>query len=327
MPSLDEFGLIARLFAPLAASHPGALGLTDDAALIDAGPSEQWAITMDALVAGVHFLGEDPPELIARKLVRVNLSDLAAMGAKPFAILLATCFPAGVAEDWVERFATGLKIDCEEFAIALIGGDTVATPGPLTLAVTALGRVPAGSALLRSNARSGDYIWVSGTIGDGAFGLDVAEGRLHHLEEAAKTWLLDRYRIPHPRLSLGWVLRGVATAAMDVSDGLVGDLGHICCASAVGAVVDATKIPLSPAAEAAIATGASIARVLSGGDDYELLFTAPVSVSGKLAELSASLGLRLTPIGQIIEGSGVTVIGADGRPLDLAKSGYKHFGG
>lgn len=328
MPPLDEFSLIARHFAPLAAAHPGALGLTDDAALFDGPSGEQWAVTADALVAGVHFLPDDPPDLIARKLVRVNLSDLAAMGATSFAILLAACFPTGTEEGWLDRFASGLKADCAEFGIALIGGDTVATPGPLTLAVTALGRVAAGSALLRSNARSGDEIWVSGAIGDGAFGLAVAKGEAAGLPGEAAAYLLDRYRRPQPRVQLGPALVGLAHAAMDVSDGLVGDCGHICRASGVGAVIELDRVPLSAAVLAAIAGGiGDIGRAVTGGDDYELLFTLPPSAVPAMPGLARRLDLRLTRIGRIIEGSGVTVVDASAQPVTLSGGGYRHFGG
>lgn len=328
MPGLDEFSLIARLFAPLAARHPGALGLTDDAALIDGPGDRQWAVTSDAMVAGVHFLPDDPPDLIARKLIRVNLSDLAAMGATPFAVLMASCFPGDVTGEWLERFAAGLKADCEEFSIALIGGDTVATPGPLTLALTAIGDIPGNSALLRSNARSGDDIWVSGTIGDSAFGLMAGRGEARSLEPAARQWLLERYRLPRPRTALGPALIGLAHAAMDISDGLVGDLGHICETSGVGAVIEADKVPLSDAVWMAIAAGlGGIDKVLTGGDDYELLFSAAVEQAPAIEALGQALGLRLTPIGRIIEGTGVRVVGSDGRAFSLSGGGYRHFGG
>ncbi len=328
MPGLDEFSLIARLFAPLAARHPGALGLTDDAALIAGPQGRQWAVTADAMVEGVHFLADDPPELIARKLVRVNLSDLAAMGATPFAVLLASCFPTAVTEDWLDRFASGLKTDCEEFSIALIGGDTVATPGPLTLALTAIGELAADSALLRSNARSGDDIWVSGSIGDAAFGLLVGQGKALGLEAASRHGLLDRYRLPRPRTSLGPRLIGLVHAAMDISDGLIGDLGHICRTSGVGARIEAAKVPLSSAVQAAMAAGlGGIDKVLTGGDDYELLFTAAVRQAPAILALARELDLPLTPIGRIITGEGVEVIGSDGHTLSVAGSGYRHFGG
>jgi thiamine-monophosphate kinase len=327
MPAVDEFNLIARLFAPLAARHPGALGLTDDAALLECPPGRQMVLTADAMVAGVHFFPNDPPEMIARKLLRVNLSDLAAMGATPQAVLLTACFPQGVTHEWLDRFAGGLKTDLDEFSIALIGGDTVATPGPLTLSVTALGDVATGSALRRSSARSGDQIWVSGTIGDAAFGLFVAKGNAERLDRDSAAVLLDRYRLPRPRISLGQALVGVAHAAMDISDGLVGDLGHICKASGVGAIIEAAAVPLSAAGQAAVDAeiGYGLGTALSGGDDYELLFTAPPEAAQIIGDLQFSLGLRLTPIGRVVEHQGVIVQGADGRVLDLPKGGYRHF--
>lgn len=328
MSGLDEFSLIERLFVPLSLSHPGALRLSDDAALIDGPVGTEWAITTDALVAGVHFLPDDPPDLIARKLLRVNLSDLAAMGATPFAVLLATCFPGDVDAGWLDAFAGGLRQDCSAFGVAVIGGDTVTTPGPLTLSVTAIGSVPKGGALLRSTARPGDEIWVSGTIGDAAFGLLVAKGRASGLSAAAADGLLGRYRLPTPRCALGPALRGLARAAMDVSDGLIGDLGHICETSHVGAVVEASDVPLSAAAEEAMAFGlGGIDLALTGGDDYELLFTAPAVAAGQLAEVGRRLDLRLTKIGRIIEDRGVTAVDAAGRSLPLGGGGYRHFGG
>lgn len=327
MAAPDEFGLIARLFAPLAANHDGALGLTDDCALFDGPDGAQWAVTADAMVAGVHFLPDDPPDLIARKLLRVNLSDLAAKGAVPRFVLMTVCFPREVTVDWLERFAAGLKADCQAFAVALIGGDTVSTPGPLTLSLTALGEVPEGKAILRSNARSGQIVWVSGTIGDGAFGLLAAQGKEEGLSAALRADLLDRYRLPRPRTRLGPALRGLAAAGMDISDGLVADLGHICDCSGVGAVIGSESLPLSEAARAAIAAGwgQGMATALTGGDDYELLFTSDEQAKDEIAAIGLRQGLLLTPIGRIIDGSGVQVVGADGVPLALGRGGYNHF--
>jgi thiamine-monophosphate kinase len=322
----DEFRLIAELFAPLAAGFPGALGLTDDAAFIPAEPGFDTVATMDAMVAGVHFLPDDPPDLVARKLVRVNLSDLAAKGAVPVAAMLAAAFPFGVDNDWLRRFATGLGDDLRRFSVALIGGDTVATPGPLTLSLTALGRVAAGQGLLRRGARPGDDIWVSGTIGDGALGLAAAKGELAGATGEHVAFLADRYRLPRPRVELGPRLVGLATAAMDVSDGLVQDLGHICRLSGLSAEVEAAKVPLSPAAGAVLLADQSLlASVLAGGDDYELLFTAPPSAFGDVAALAALA--PLTRIGRMGQGpGGVTVFGADGRKLALGRGGWRHFG-
>jgi thiamine-monophosphate kinase len=320
---LDEFALIAELFAPLSAGFPGALGLTDDAAMIPAEADTDTVVTVDAMVAGVHFLPDDPPGSIARKLVRVNLSDLAAKGAGPFAVLLAAAFPRGTDAEWLRAFAAGLAEDVRHFGIALIGGDTVSTPGPLTLSLTAMGRVGQGRALLRSGAAAGDRIWVSGTLGDAALGLKVLQGEL-----AADPWLVERYRLPQPRVGLGPRLIGLASAAMDVSDGLVQDLGHLCRASGVGAAIDAALLPLSPSAAGALTADQSLlASVLSGGDDYELLFTAPDEASAQIEAAAAAAGVAVTAIGSVATGQGVSVRGGDGRPLTLARGGWRHFTG
>src|SRR6516225_4998121 len=221
-PPPGEFELIARYFRPLAAGRAGALGLADDAALVDVPAGERLVVTADALVGGIHFLPDDPPDRIAHKMLRSNLSDLAAMGAKPLAYFMTCCFPRPLEESWLARFAAGLAEDQREFGIALMGGDTTATPGPLTLSVTAFGTVEAGRALRRSTARAGDLVAVSGTIGDGALGLAVLKGRIPAAEGTEH--LVSRYRLPEPRLALGRSLSGLATSAMDISDGLAGDL-------------------------------------------------------------------------------------------------------
>jgi thiamine-monophosphate kinase len=295
--------------------------------LLDCPAGRRLVLTTDALVAGVHFLPDDPSDLIARKLVRVNLSDLAAMGAEPMVLLLAACFPADADLPWIEGFAAGLAADCKSAHVGLIGGDTVATPGPATFAMTAVGSVETGRELRRSNAQIGDRIYVSGTIGDGAFGLLVARGLAASLSEEDRAFLLDRYRLPVPRIALGRALIGVASAAMDISDGLVGDLEHICVASGVGAVLEAARVPLSASARAAIAAGLGhgLGTALTGGDDYELLFTAPADADTRLALIGSSLGLNLTAIGTIIAGIGVRVLGPDGSVFALPARGYRHF--
>lgn len=321
-----EFELIARYFAPLAAGFPGALGLMDDAALIDPAPGTRLVATADALVSGVHFLPEDPPDLVARKLLRVNLSDLAAMGAEPVAYLLTAVLDDGVDADWLEAFAAGLAADQAEFGIALAGGDVVRTPGPLVLTVTALGQVETGRELRRGGARTGDVVLVSGTIGDGSLGLALLRGEIAAPDEAVAAHLIERYRLPQPRLALGRRLAGRATAAIDVSDGLVADLGHICEASGLGAEIEAARIPLSAAARAVVeARPALMVGVLTGGDDYELLVAAPPAAAAELAPLAAELGLALTPIGHVIAGEGVRVLAADGAEIRLARAGYRHI--
>ncbi|NFV79916.1 thiamine-phosphate kinase [Magnetospirillum aberrantis] len=324
--SVDEFQIIADLFAPLSRGYPGALNLTDDVALLAADPDHETAATMDAMVAGVHFLPDDPPDLVARKLMRVNLSDLAAKGARPFAVMLAAAFPRGTDLDWMQRFAAGLAADVAEFGVSLIGGDTVSTPGPLTLALTALGKVAKGRAILRSGAQAGDVVWVSGSIGDGALGLRAARDGWPGLAAGHVSFLAGRYRLPSPRLSLGAGLVGLAHAGMDVSDGLVQDLGHICRASGLGARIEAAKVPLSAATAAALATDQTLlASVLAGGDDYELLFTAPAHATEAVLNLGRRVGVAVTAIGSMAEGEGVRVVDANGGTLSLPHGGWRHF--
>jgi len=326
-----EFELIARLFAPLAAGWPGACGLTDDVAYLPlegdlVAPGEELVLKTDAIVAGVHFLVEDPPDLVARKLLRVNLSDLAAKGARPLVYLLAIMLPASIDFGWLARFTEGLRADQQAFGLHLAGGDTDATPGPLTLAATLLGAVPAGRRMLREGARAGDGVFVSGTIGDGALGLKAIRGELAGLAPAQLAALAHRYRLPEPRLALGARLRGLAHATMDISDGLVGDLEHICEASRVGAIVEAVRVPLSEAARAALARNpALIESVLGGGDDYELLFAAPISAEGALGALGREIGVPIARVGRIVAGERVQALDQEGRPLALAQRSYRHF--
>jgi thiamine-monophosphate kinase len=323
MPAeLGEFGRIRHLLAPLATA-PGALGLTDDAALIDLPPGERLVVTADALVEGVHFLAGDPPDLVARKLLRCNLSDLAAMAAIPVAYVMTMALPPRCDDDWVARFAQGLAIDQAEFGIHLLGGDSVSTPGPITLSVTAFGRAPAGGEVRRSGARPGDIVYVSGTIGDGALGLLAATGRLVGLDPAERDYLADRYRLPRPRTTLGPALSGLATAMMDISDGLIGDLDHLAAASGVAAVIEAALVPLSPAAASVIADDVGrIEAVLTGGDDYELLFTAAPDTD--LAGPAARSGVPVTAIGRVTAGAGVEILDRDGAPLPLSRRGSRH---
>jgi thiamine-monophosphate kinase len=319
--ALGEFAFIAERLRPLAAGTKGALGLQDDAALLAPPTGAELVLTKDAMVAGVHFLPEDPPGDVARKLLRVNLSDLAAMGAAPLGYLLALVRSRETSEAWLADFCQGLAEDQAEFAIGLLGGDTVATPGPLTLSLTAIGQVPKGQALLRSGARPGDDVWVSGTLGDAALGLKVLQGELE-VSAAARAHLSGRYRLPQPRLALGQALRGIAHAAIDVSDGLLADLGHILETSDVGAEVQAEALPLSAAARDL--PGAREAA-LSGGDDYELLFTAPPKRRAEIEALSRQLALPLTRIGEIHAGAGLRVLDETGREIRVSNTGWQHF--
>jgi thiamine-monophosphate kinase len=315
-----EFEFIARRLRPLATAD-AALGLTDDAAVLDPTPGRQLVLAKDAMVAGVHFLPEDPAGQIAQKLLRVNLSDLAAMGAAPRGYLLALARSKAISDDWLAKFCAGLAADNAEFGVSLLGGDTVSTPGPLTLSLTAIGEAPKGAALLRGGAQAGDDVWVSGALGDAALGLKALRGELEVTEDAA-AYLIERYRLPRPRLALGEALRGIASAAIDVSDGLVADLGHILEVSGVGAELRADALPLSPAAHDL--PGARDAA-LSGGDDYELLFTAPPTRRGQIDALSGRLELPLTRIGAIHAEPGLHVLDEAGRAVLVAKAGWQHF--
>ena len=319
--ALGEFAFIAERLRPLATGTRGALALRDDAALLDPPADAELVLTKDAMVAGVHFLPEDPPGDVARKLLRVNLSDLAAMGAAPLGYLLALVRPRETSDAWLADFCRGLADDQAEFGIGLLGGDTVATLGPLTLSLTAIGQLPKGKALLRSGARPGDDVWVSGTLGDAALGLKVLRGELDVPEEA-RAYLTQRYRLPEPRLALGQALRGVAHAAIDVSDGLVAALGHIPEPSGGGAELRAAARPLSAAASDL--PGAREAA-LAGGDDYELLFTAPPKRRAAIAALATQRDLPLTRIGEIHAGSGTRVLDESQREIRLSKGGWQHF--
>jgi thiamine-monophosphate kinase len=318
--SLGEFELIDRLLKPLARGAPGALGLADDAAVLAVPAGAELVVAKDAIVAGVHFLPDDPADLVAGKLLRVNLSDLAAMGARPLGYLTAIAKPATLAPAWLEGFAAGLAADQARFGLDLLGGDTVSTPGPLVLTLTILGLVEAGTALLRQGAAPGDLVLVSGTLGDAALGLAVLQGAA--AAPADRAHLAARYRTPEPRLALGQALRGLATACIDVSDGLCADLGHILTASGVGAVLRAERLPLSPAARRM--PGCREAA-LTGGDDYELLLTAPPSAIAAIEAAAYAATTPVTVIGEITAAPGLVVLDEASRPVALARTGWRHF--
>ena len=323
-----EFDLIARYFAPLAANAPGALGLKDDAFTFQPPAGMELVLTTDALIADVHFLRSDPPDLIARKMLRVNLSDLAGKGARPLGYLMTVAFDDGIDESWVAKFVEGLAKDQAEFGIALWGGDTIATPGPLALTATLIGAVPAERALRRGGARPGDRILVSGTIGDGFFGLAAHRGELADLAEPARHYLAQRYLVPQPRATLGRALaeQELAHAGMDVSDGLAADLRHMCEASGCAARVEVATIPLSDAVVEMLADSPPlIASALTGGDDYELLLAVPPDRVGAVSNAAQRAGTRVTDIGVFAAGTAVDFIDRDGAPLVLERPGFTHF--
>ena len=324
---IGEFKIIERYFSPLAADEPGALGLLDDAALLSLEAGQRMVVTTDTMIAGIHFRSLDAPEDIAAKVLRVNLSDLAAMGATPISYTLSAALTDAVDEDWLARFTRSLASDQARYAITLVGGDTVSTPGLLSFSVTAFGSVDAGRELRRSSALPGDLIFVSGTIGDAAMGLLALRGELEKLDGALVEILVDRYLRPQPRIELGRRLVGQAHAAVDISDGLVADLGHIAQASKVVATLEASRVPLSPAARAALSSDPSlITTVLTGGDDYELVFTSPPETALPLERLADEMGIALTCVGSVAEGSArVRVVDAAGREMAILNAGYQHF--
>jgi thiamine-monophosphate kinase len=325
-----EFELIRRYFAPLARGFPGAFGLRDDAAVIAPAPGHELVVKTDAVVGGVHFFENDPPDRVARKALRVNLSDLAAKGAVPRAYLLDLMLPRDIGEPWIAAFAGGLAVDQAAYGITLVGGDTDSTPGAIAIAITALGEVPVGGMVRRDGARAGDAVFVTGTLGDAALALHSLLGGLRGIDADCAAHLVDRYQLPRPRVALGFRWAGIATAAIDVSDGLVADLGHLCDASRLSAIIEAARVPLSAAARAALAAEPGLRdAVFGGGDDYEVLFTAPPEAADALARLSRELDIPIAAIGRMqapgAAGPSVTVNDEHGRPLAFDRAGWAHF--
>jgi len=323
-----EDSLIARYFKPLA-TDPGAFGLVDDAAVLSSS-GDDIVVTTDAVVEGVHYLAGDPPDTIARKALRVNLSDLAAKGAVPAGFVLTLALRSK--EDaWLRPFADALGEDATTFACPLLGGDTVSTPGPQMISITAFGRVPQGQMVGRTGARPGDRILVTGTIGDAALGLDVLTGGVVATalasDPAAREALVSRYRIPQPRNVLAQAVRDHASAAMDVSDGLAGDLTKLCAASGVSASVDVPNVPLSAAAAGLIARNAvCVETLLAGGDDYEVLCTVAPAQSDALIAAGRAVGVAVTAIGTIVAGGArPRFLDGQGQELALTRLSYSHF--
>jgi thiamine-monophosphate kinase len=323
-----EDALIARYFRPLA-TDPGAFNLIDDVAILKPSPDDL-VLKTDAVVEGVHFLPDDPPDTIARKALRRNLSDLAAKGATPAGFLLTLAL-RGADERWLAPFARGLGEDARLYGCPLMGGETVSTPGPLMISIAAFGHVPPGKMVHRSGARPGDRVVVTGTIGDAALGLDILrEGRVavsFEHDEAAGLTLINRYRVPEPRTTLARALRDHAHAAMDISDGLAGDLAKLCAASGVSAVVDVPGIPVSPPAATALAVGAvSMETLISGGDDYEILCAIPEERFEAFARAAAAAAVAISSIGTVIAGaSPPKFLDAQGRDVALSRLSFSHF--
>jgi thiamine-monophosphate kinase len=332
-PASGEDSLIARYFKPLA-TDPGAFGLTDDAAVLNA-LGDDIVVTTDAIVEGVHFLSDDPPQTIAKKALRVNLSDLAAKGATPAGFVLTLALrkvdETKVDEAWLAAFARGLGEDTGAFNCPLLGGDTVSTPGPLMVSITAFGRVAPGKMVHRSGAKPGDHVLVTGTIGDAALGLDILrKGSVATAlanDAVLRDMLVGRYRVPEPRNALASAIRAHAHAAMDVSDGLAGDLAKLCAASAVSAAIELAAIPLSKAASAALTAGAvTLSEIVSGGDDYEILCTVAPDVLEPFVQAANASGIAANRIGTIVAGKAAPkFLDTKGAELALTRTSFSHF--
>lgn len=321
-PAAGEFGLIDRLFRPLAGA-PEALGLADDAALLPHADGRDLVVSKDMIVEGVHFLAGEAPDAVARRLLRVNLSDLAAKAAEPYGYFLAVAFPQAWDEAARAAFAAGLAEDQARFGLSLFGGDTVSTPGLFTASITALGTVPKGAMVRRGGARPGDMVFASGTIGDAALGLKAARGEALGLSQDDRAALEARFRLPEPRLSLRGPLRDLATAAADVSDGLLADAGHIGEASGLAVEIDLGRLPLSAPARRWLERqgdrAAALAVLAAGGDDYEVVCAAPPEAAEALARTDPAL----VPVGRVLPGEGVRAV-LDGAPVDVTRTGYAH---
>ncbi|MEQ8664366.1 MAG: thiamine-phosphate kinase [Rhodospirillales bacterium] len=334
---IEEFELIARVFAPLAAGQPFAKGLIDDAAVISPEMGHDLVVTTDTLSAGIHFRDDDPPETVAARALAANVSDLAAMGAMPVGYTLAIAAPAGLSIEWYEAFANRLAAEQERYGIGLLGGDTTSMHGGPSLTITAIGQVPQGRAILRSTGREGDDLWVTGTIGDAALGLDILESRLKPAAAPDGESLTARFVSPVARIGVVGLLQRHATSAIDVSDGLLSDIGHLAAASAVAAMVDQDQVPVSPAARRLLEQpgmgGRSLwRRLVTGGDDYEVVFTAATADRAAIEADAQSLDFPVSRIGRLVAKGGeiaddlVVVRDASGAIVHIdGPHGYRHF--
>jgi thiamine-monophosphate kinase len=322
-----EDRLIARHFAPIA-THPGALGLSDDAAFIKPPAGCDLVLKTDGIIGGVHFFPQDAAHTVASKALRVNLSDLAAKGARPLGFLLTLALPKDVGDDWLSDFAQGLRGDAVLFACPLFGGDTDRTPGPIMISIAMFGSVPEGTMVRRAGAKAGDKVFVSGSIGDAALGLMLRKGggAEWKLEPEQRQHLVARYLLPQPRNALAEAVRTHATAAMDVSDGLAGDLAKLCRVSQVAAAIDAARVPLSDAARAVIAAEPQMLEpALTGGDDYEIVCTVPAAKADSFRAAAQAANVAVTEIGHIAAGEGARFMAIDGKALVFQHASFSHF--
>jgi thiamine-monophosphate kinase len=327
-PESAEDRLIARHFRPLATT-PGAFGLIDDAAALSPPPGCDIVLTTDGVIAGVHFFPDDPPDTISRKALRMNLSDLAAKGARPLGFLMSVALPEAFGEAWLSGFTAGLAEDAAHFGCPLYGGDTDRTPGPTSVSIFAFGAVPQGKMVHRSTARPGDRIVVTGTIGDAAIGLKLRRERAlaqrWRLSDAAADALVERYLLPQPRNALAAAVLQYASAAIDISDGLAGDIAKLARASSVAAEIGVARVPFSDAARAAMtAEPALLETALTGGDDYEIVLTLPPERLADFQKAARAAGVAVAEIGSVGAGEG-TRFTHDGKPLTFARASHSHF--
>ncbi len=328
---MNEFYHIERYIAPL--SNRFGLNLKDDAAVIPGKNKYDYAITKDAIIEGVHFLFDTPPENIIHKLLRVNLSDIAAMGAVPKLYLISAALPKNTGKSWFESTTKALAKEQEEFGVILIGGDTTKHKdenAPAVLSLTMIGEIESGKALLRSGAQVDDDIYVSGTIGDGTLGLKICQGEFDNIPQEHKDFLINRYNIPQPRVTLGQALVGIANAAIDISDGLIADLEHICECSEVGAEINLNKIPISEPVQFIMQSDTNnhtdfLSMLTTGGDDYELLFTAHKDQKNNINSMSKKLEIKITQIGKITPDGQVIALDKNNQKTGLKFKGFGHF--
>ena len=325
---LDEFDRIKKYFRPLASIERGSLNLLDDAAVLPVGDASKIVISTDALVEGIHFFGEEEVDLIAQKSLRTNLSDMAAMGATPWVYTLSLSLGPvikGTLDQWLTSFVKGLKKDQDKYDVGLVGGDTVTGSGPTMISITILGRADPRGVITRNGASIYDDIYVSGTIGDSAAGLKIIKEPVNYLADSDQLYLKCRYYLPNPRVKLGQALVGIASAAMDISDGLVQDLGHLCSASSLGAIVNWPMLPLSKGVEQLLHKKTiPTSLIVNGGDDYELLFTAPKRLRTKVEAIAKASDVVVTRIGHMINGSGVSLLDKTDRLINSIGTGFKH---
>jgi thiamine-monophosphate kinase len=320
-----EDDLIARYFKPLA-SHPGALGLADDCAAIAPPAGHDLVLKTDGLIEGVHFFPDDPSDGVARKALRVNLSDLAAKGAQPLGFLLAIALRKGFSESWLAVFTRALGEDAAAYACPLLGGDTDSTPGPISISVMAFGSLPQGTMVRRNGARAGDLLFVSGALGEAALGLAALRGKLPALAADTRERLVGRYRVPQPRTALAEAVRTHASAAIDISDGFAGDLAKLCGASGVTVAIDCERLPLAGDVRALVAAEpGTIETIVTGGEDYEILCTVPPAKADSFRSAASRADVPVTEIGTVEPGDAAPRLAFRGRPLTLVRPSWSHF--